>query len=265
MVDGLAPFNNLQSTKAETYINQDGEFPFDEKFDRAMPFSEGLAAVLVDGKWGYIDTTGAFVIRPRFAGNQTGNFNDGLANVPIEVNELLFVQSWIFIDTKGEKVLGPFRAARSFSNGYAAVVSLGEDRKVGFINPEGEFVLELTDGYFPAGDYSEGLFPVRDIALQTLEGKCSIGFMDKEGEWVIEPEYCQVGTFSNGLAPVSRSTDLIGSIGYINTSGDMVIDENYDFATTFSGGCARVAWDGLRSFGLIDTKGNFIYRYEQGK
>ena len=36
-----------------------------ERFEVAQPFSEGLAAVRIDGQWGYIDATGKVVIPPR--------------------------------------------------------------------------------------------------------------------------------------------------------------------------------------------------------
>ena len=44
-------------------------------FDDALPFSGGLAAVKVNGVWGYIDTNGEFAIDPAFeeAGSFTGN------------------------------------------------------------------------------------------------------------------------------------------------------------------------------------------------
>ena len=40
-------------------------------------FSEGLAAVQVGHRWGYIDTTGTMIIEPRFL--NTSSFVDGLA------------------------------------------------------------------------------------------------------------------------------------------------------------------------------------------
>lgn len=37
------------------YIDAAGAIVFDPHFDDGLPFSEGLAAVSVNGKWGYID------------------------------------------------------------------------------------------------------------------------------------------------------------------------------------------------------------------
>ena len=52
------------------------------RFDGADPFSEGMAAVLVGKKWGYIDKTGKIVIEPQFAGNRA--FGDELAPVLVD-------------------------------------------------------------------------------------------------------------------------------------------------------------------------------------
>lgn len=45
------------------------------EYDKAQPFSGGLAAVAVNGKWGYIDQSGTFVIEPRF--NDAEAFTEG--------------------------------------------------------------------------------------------------------------------------------------------------------------------------------------------
>jgi hypothetical protein len=65
------------------YIGPDGKWLIPPRFDDALPFSEGLAAVRVGdadtGRWGYIDTSGTFVIQPRFTGAFL--FSKGLALV----------------------------------------------------------------------------------------------------------------------------------------------------------------------------------------
>jgi hypothetical protein len=53
----------------------------ESRFPNPIRFSEGLAAVEVDGKFGYIDTTGQFVLPPRF--RWAGSFTDSLASVSI--------------------------------------------------------------------------------------------------------------------------------------------------------------------------------------
>lgn len=49
------------------YINPKASFVIEPKFDIAMPFSERVARVSVEGRWGFIDRNGEFVIDPKFA------------------------------------------------------------------------------------------------------------------------------------------------------------------------------------------------------
>ncbi|MCC6778792.1 MAG: WG repeat-containing protein [Hyphomicrobiales bacterium] len=51
------------------------------RFEQAMRFSEGLAAVRIDGRFGYIDPRGEIVISPRF--DLAGEFHLGLAEVVV--------------------------------------------------------------------------------------------------------------------------------------------------------------------------------------
>jgi len=268
MVNGLAPFYDAsQTSNPYSYINSKGKSAFDGHFRLAMPFSEGFAGVLVEDQWGFIDTTGKFVIDPSYSGAYVGSFSDGLVNVPVEFTVAHIPKSWIYVNSKGEQVLGPYRVADSFTNGAAAVTLIIDDEyKTGYIDTKGEFILEFSqeEKLAPTGSYSENLFAVRDTRMQIEEGKCSIGFMNKDKEWVIEPQFCWVGLFVDGLAPVSRAeaNTTLGPYGYINTAGEMVIEEVYNYPTNFSGGCALVRWDQFNSMGLIDTHGEMIYQYE---
>jgi hypothetical protein len=48
-------------------------------------FSEGYAAALLNGKWGYIDRTGTWAVEPQF--ERAGNFKDGVAKVTLAGKE----------------------------------------------------------------------------------------------------------------------------------------------------------------------------------
>lgn len=265
LTDGWALLLNIQENSFN-YINPKGELLLKEPVERGMPFYDGLAAVSVDGTWGFIDTKGDRVIAPQFVSNFIGNFSDGLANVAVETNDMGVPLSWIFINEKGEKVLGPYDGTGAFSNGYASASLITEDQHLqsGFIDAQGEFVLMFTeeDDLRPNGLYGEGLFPVVDAQKQLSQGTCSRGYMDQEAHWVVEPLYCGTGVFSEGLAPVSRSMEQPMLWGYIDTKGEMVISESFVQAEPFLGGCARVFWENYNGIGLIDEKGEFIYKYE---
>lgn len=264
MVDGLAPFIDVKEN-FYNFINIKGELLNDEKYDMVMPFSEGLAAVRIDDHWGFINLKGEFEIPPQFPGNRIGYFSEGMANVGNETDNFGNPRSWIFINRKGEQVLGPYDSAGPFTDGYARVTHISEDHvfRSGFIDTSGKFVLEFSeeDDFRSTGDYSEGLFPVVDAQKQISEGLCSRGYMDKDANWVIQPQFCVTGVFSNGLAQVTRSTENPMMWGFINTKGEMVIPDDYMMVDNFTDGCARVFWDNMNAMGLIDTEGEFIYQF----
>jgi hypothetical protein len=80
-----------------------------------LNFSEGLAAFSKDGVYGYMDKTGAVIIKPVY--KMALYFSEGLAPV-------LFTDSglWGYINRKGETVIKPaYISANHFSEGVAVV------------------------------------------------------------------------------------------------------------------------------------------------
>lgn len=198
------------------YIDRDGELVIEAQFDAADDFHNGLAGVEIDGSFGYVNADGKVVIKPEF--HDAGAFSDGLAAVQIEDRGPLG-----FINRQGEMVIpAQFRA------GYGSV-----DRT--------RFV--------------DGLAPVQQSDPEPDSSYWYYGFIDKQGQWAIEPEFRDALAFSEGLAPVSN-----GHIWrYINAEGGVVLDGQWYDALGFSQGLAAV-----------DTeKGTFDHRWQyidkQGK
>ncbi len=77
--DGLAAVT--YDGKSVGYLNGQGQVVIKPQFDAeyAGDFSEGLAAVPINNKYGYIDKTGQLVIKSQFA--SAGPFHEGLAHV----------------------------------------------------------------------------------------------------------------------------------------------------------------------------------------
>ena len=65
------------------------------RYDQAFVFSEGLAAVKLDKKWGFIDKNGTMVIQPQF--DETLAFRKGLA--PVRLGH-----KWTYIDKTGRTI-----------------------------------------------------------------------------------------------------------------------------------------------------------------
>lgn len=113
------------------YINQQGEYMISPQFETAGNFHEGLAAVGLNDKIGYINKEGEFQIKPQF--DEAYDFNEGLAGV-------LLNQKWGFVNKEGELVIPyKFDNVKDFKNGLAWVEI---DLEWKTINKKGEFITE---------------------------------------------------------------------------------------------------------------------------
>lgn len=94
------------------------------------------------------------------------------------------------------------------------------------------------------GNKNEIVVPVR------YQGK--FGFIDRTGNWFIEPQFDSVSNFWNGYASVFKDNKE----GIINTSGEQIIDCNYDFIGHFENELALVLIND--SVNYINTQGDLI-------
>ncbi|MPM68142.1 hypothetical protein SDC9_115073 [bioreactor metagenome] len=93
-----------------------------------------MAAVEVNGRWGFIDTSGKFIIKPEYLPRIWGSpmiFCEGLAAVRTETGTG-------FINTRGEIVVpAVYSSAEDFSDGLARV---GPLLNPDYVNKHGEVV-----------------------------------------------------------------------------------------------------------------------------
>lgn len=93
---------------------------FAGQFRDLNSYSDGLAPAKKDGKWGFIDKTGQFVIAPIF--ELSRNFSEGLALVKYD-------RLYGYIDKNGDFVINPqYPSAGDFSENVAkeSIVSNGK-------------------------------------------------------------------------------------------------------------------------------------------
>ena len=104
------------------------------RFQQAGPFTEGLAAVQLGGKFGYIDKGGICSIPYRY--ENAGVFAEGLARVAIN-------GKYGYIDKTGKQIIPyKFSDAGDFINGLAEVILNG---KKGYIDKTGEWFDDKTE------------------------------------------------------------------------------------------------------------------------
>ena len=277
--EGLVAVARLvDGAKLWGYIDTSGNLRLPFKFQDISQFSQGLAGVQVgsgDGaRWGYIDTSGDMVIPAQF--DYASVFTDsGLARVSFGEGGVIG-----YIDRAGKLAINPtFTNGGDFSNGLAAVLPFGSD-KWGYINTAGVMVIPAqfdwaedfgSSGVAPAGPIFNategssrmGLIDVNGnyivppiyrfifgppngpfgFAVDTDAGQLW-GFIDLKGNIVIKPQFVDVRSFSEGLAPVQ-----VGKLwGFIDQSGKMVVQPKYDFYWDYGNGLAAVLVGDLWGF-----------------
>jgi len=217
-------------------------YPFRE--DRAVFCA--VSADLETVNCGAIDPTGKVV----FALNceYIESFSDGLAKVglPDEYGYPLFG----YVDKGGKVVVEPsLLYAETIVDGVARVsLETQQGETWGLVNAKGE--CQPLTGLDYVGPFSEGL------AMVSAGGKC--GFINAQGETVVEPQYSSAGNFVGGRAIVSMEED--GKVGFIDKTGKVVVPLEYDGANDFENGYARVGkadGDGMKA-GVVDAAGKVV-------
>lgn len=109
----------------------------------------------------------------------------------------------------------------------------------GWIDSTGTVIVEphLDAGY---------VFPLRNGRARIMTGwhqyspVSRYGFIDQDGQVVIEPIYAQAGDFHDERARVEVGTYETGQYGYIDPEGQLVVPALYEWGTDFSEGLAIV-------------------------
>jgi hypothetical protein len=255
---GEAPLFPVRKDGKWGFIDRSGAVVIAARFDGAERFSEGLAAVALEGRHGYVDATGRMALVPEQepAGALHRPFVSGLAAVRSG-------GSIGFIDRRGKLAIpAKFTSAEDFSEGLAFACT---GRGCGYIDRKGAPASGALLGGAPfrdgiagawvgkgkmgskryvlydakrgplAGDYenvgrpSEGLIAVR------YEGRW--GYVDRTGRGVVRPRFSGAGEFSDGLAPVAEQA---WTCGYADRTGKLAIPARFRLCYPFSSGRARV-------------------------
>jgi len=209
-------------------VNRKGELVIPATFDsivsRGLPdersavFADGLALAIQNGKAGFIDEKGAWVINPQFTDarwfdrERLAAVSTGTAQAP----------RWGFIDRKGAFVIAPqFEMANAFGAAGLAAVKVGDvwgfiDRKGDYrINPQFVAVLPFADG--PGG-------PSAPVAVRGGDGSTRWGVIDPKGNFRIQPQFDSLRAFDrNGRAVAGMGDQL----GLIDDKGRFVVNPMY--------------------------------------
>lgn len=191
--EGLALVTKLYEGSAihgSGFIDKDGNFAVTSSYDETEKyiglqeyeigfFSEGLAAVKKNGKWGFMDAKENIIVPLEY--DEIEPFSDGLARIRKNFK-------YGFIDTNGNIIVqAEYDEAETFTNEFARVTKNGQ---TGIIDAKGNIVI-------PA-EY-EAISPINE-GYVWFQKDSKWGLLDMNGNVLIQPEYENVTLFNEGYA-----------------------------------------------------------------
>lgn len=211
------------------------------KLTAAEEFAEGLAAAsdMVSGKYGYMNTTGQWVIKPQYW--MAKPFNGGIALVANSQENT----RWFFINTKGDTLLTKYgySTAESFVDGLTIIDNKFFTKDGSSFLPQYNFCFQFHGGFAEvrsinngqtsewylidrAGNvidktsYSGGGFIYGDTGLIIKQNGWKYGVIDRTGKTIIETKYDRL-TFRNGMISTYYQDKNYNDVitGYITEKG----------------------------------------------
>jgi hypothetical protein len=220
----------------------------------------------LNGKWGFIDTSGTWVIRPLY--DSCEPFVEGMALISID-------NKFGFINASGvEVILADYEDAESFHGAYAVVY---DGEKYGAINRFGDLKIKME--YDDIGDFVNGyayasknskygyidensfvIIPfIYEQAFNIEKGRALVkqygkfGIVDMDNNWIVPFEFDWIEPhFKDSLIKVKRQLKF----GLINSKMDSILAIEYDFIGRIDQDLILVIKD--NKVGYIDQKGEWL-------
>jgi len=184
------------------YVDKTGKQIGKDSWKGILEFSDGLSAVFKDGKWGFIDGAGSYVIAAKY--DEAGSFTNGTAVVKSGGKYML-------INKKGETINNDtYEAAGEPGNGSFPLMKGG---KVGLVDSKGAIIVDFKYSNISTM-HEDRLWAMKDgrWALVDNKGKELSGFI-----------YTSAGEFKNGYAYVA-----IGEkVGVVDKTGKLLLPIEY--------------------------------------
>jgi hypothetical protein len=208
-LDGIARVQPTQRMKY-AFINKTGKIILSGYNFLISQYSEGLINCPSSGKWGFIDPSGVFKIKPQYL--RARPFYEGKAAVSIKENKSS-EPIYGFINLAGEEIIPcSFEGTDiHFSEGYCVVWK----KRFGYIDTNGNLIIPYS--FYFASHFSDGFAQVQ------VNKNGRYGYINKSGETIIKPKYFSTDNFHNGLARIwSEPKEGIAPWGYIDKAGNYV-------------------------------------------
>ena len=226
-------------------IDSKGEKTSKITFGNEPKFINNVAIANIGGSSDYtskyviIDDTGKVLTNKEY--KRIESFKDGLALAKDEYDQS------IYLNLLGEEIDNDDEIL--FKRKENEVLEIEELKDLKSID---ELENSLKEIYIQVWKTDDGF-----LVQHNNQNSNNRGFFNWKGENIIPVKYPWLTPFSDGLAVFS---EVKGKYGYMNLQGDSVIDPIYDFAEMHSEGIAIVTLK--KQMGFIDTNGKIVIPIE---
>lgn len=245
-------------------------------YQEAMPFSEDVAAIKVDGLYGFVDKSGKSIISPNYdsvtqffnnhsivsKNNKYGVIDkDNNLTIPCQYDSIDFIEKSNFyialINNSYKCISNENKVIFDFSNyiinnfyKYGSdhlIITFSKDNKQGFVDVISGMAIE------PSYDsLSVYVNTDENAPMISYQNNDSWGYIDVNSKFISEPIYEEEVHFSNNLAPVRVDSKY----GFIDLSGNLVIPPSYEEVGSFCNDLAYVRIN--NKYGCINKSGELI-------
>ena len=184
---------SFSDNKWRVYNKQTGEYMTDKiNWLSEVPENDSLAVYALNNKRGFI------------------NVNTGRIVIDAEAND--YLKAWVF------------------SDGLAAVM---KDGKIGFINDQNDVVIPFQFNYTDKCRMCDFGYVFHNGYCAMTDADGNLGLIDKNGNWVVEPEYDEIwAPHKSGYRVIVKDSKH----GVLDSSGTIVYPAEYGYISIISDG-----------------------------
>jgi hypothetical protein len=233
------------------FVDEEGREVVKPQYRIVDDYKFGFAQVDVDGKSGLIDRDGKMVIEPKYG------FIQAVARDRFAVSERRQLGGMI----GGEDFSGT-KVAFTASGGVGISV-IGVILGFGTVEPLiASDVIDISGQRLESRRPSRSAgFDKDDPSIRWAERDNLWGLARNDDSWFIEPKFEQPGVLTDGLARVV----IKGKVGFIDRTGNFAIEPVFDTAGEFRLGIGRTSAKRDGIIGVIDKAGSWVFQtdYQQ--
>jgi hypothetical protein len=225
------------------FVDEEGREIVKPQYRIVDDYKFGFAQVDVDGKSALIDRDGKMVIEPKYG------FIEAIGPDRFRVSEIRQLGGSV----GGEDFSG-LRTTASTPSSISFSLPELRDSASGVIDISGQWIE-------PLGAWPSRTFDKDDPSIRWVQKDRLWGLARADGSWLIGPKFEQTDSLRGGLARVT----LYGKVGFIDRTGNFVIEPRFDSAGWFESGFGRTSAERDGVVGVIDKAGAWIFQtnYQQ--